>query len=101
MITSDKLSEFRRVVSEYELLYEGQKAEDHTVIAVNHVDDGRWFRVKQVVIRIPTGELLAFHFGEGATELQEDDYPWEYGEDWEVQEVVPVEVTRIEYQKKV
>ena len=101
MITSEKLSEFRRVVSKYDLSYEGAQAEGYAVIAVKHVDDGRWVRIKQVVIRIPTGELLAYYFGEGATELQEDDYPWEYGEDWEVQEVVPVEVTRIEYQKKI
>lgn len=101
MITSDKLSEFRRVVSKYDLSYEGAQAEGHAVIAVNHVGDRRWFKDMQVVIRIPTGELLAYYFGEGATELQEDDYPWEYDENWEVQEVVPVEVTRIEYQKKV
>lgn len=65
------------------------------------VDTTRWSHVHEVVYKdLDTGKFYISSYSTGATECQ-DESPYEYdGEEIELTEVVPVEVTKIEYQVK-
>jgi len=68
--------------------------EDYESVTSTKIEDqSRWSVYKSCVFKQKsTGKFFEAHWGEGATEYQEDQC-----EDWSFTEVAPIEVTVIEY----
>lgn len=94
-MTDKYIKEFKEIVQKewYALTYPGDsvKAKDggmYTVLNREEVGSKRWSNVIQVVVEFPDGRLFAWSYDEGATEYQENEYPWDfYGENWKPTEV--------------
>ena len=72
-------------------------SEDFEEVEVNVVDNTRWSIVKDGIFRhLPTGKFYSTSWSVGATEYQ-DEQPFEYEEEVELQEVVPKQVTVTQY----
>ena len=68
--------------------------EDYESVTSTKIEDqSRWSVYKSCIFKQKsTGKFFEAYWGEGATEYQEDQC-----EDWSFTEVVPIEVTVIEY----
>lgn len=87
--------------------WDGDRAEDYEaessklakIIYDKITDTDRWSTHHEIVFEID-GKYYKSHYSRGATEMQ-DERPYEYDGEWiEVTEVVPKEVTVIQYVKK-
>ena len=79
-----------------EMVVWGDTPDDITIIYNNLIDTSRWSTHHEMVFK--QGEVYYIsHYSNGATERQ-DESPYEYDDDLVTcEEVVPKEVTRIEY----
>lgn len=105
-MTDKYIEEFKEIVQKewYALTYPGDSLSSkdggmYTVLDREEVGSKRWTNVIQVVVEFPDGRLFAWTYEEGATEYQENEYPWEYG-NWNPVEMVAVEITKVVYQPR-
>ena len=77
----------------------GTKYGDYTIIADTFIEARRWVDTRRVVIEGESGDLVAFDYDEGKTEMQETEFPWQYFGEWEIFPVVAKTKTVTYYEK--
>lgn len=93
------IADLRKAIVEGELYYDGASYNNFHVIDVSILGQSRWVQGVRVTIKAPDGKLFGYEYDQGLTEMQEDEFPWDYGyEDrFEVYEMVESTETRTVY----
>ena len=84
---------------EYADISVGAKHGEYTIIANDFVEGRRWVDTRRVVLEGESGDLVAFEYDEGKTEMQETEFPWQYFGEWEIFPVVAKTKTVVYYEK--
>lgn len=80
---------------------DGEQYFGWTRLAKQNTDTTRWHAWYRLVLRDPAGDVWGLAFGEGLTENQEDELPWERGEEpVKLVRLYPHTVTRVEWRDK-